>query len=245
VTKDLDPHIAYIQVTYVLPYFDDKELLDRRTDFERNDNVKRFVYHSPFTKSGKAHAQQITDQWMRKTVLMTSQAFPYVKKRIPVVSHTDLDMSPIQVAIEEMTKKVTSLNGVVFSGQPDMKKLQLQLQGAVSAQVHAGPMAYAEAFLSNGAAAKLKIPAKYVESLKNIFREFVSVCNSALELNSRLVDSVQFPYHDSLVTNFNKMKDRLQDILNEQLLTEVMNALHFDQQRNSVNLSNTLSSSSA
>lgn len=42
--------------------------------------------------------------------------------------------------------------------------------GAVSAQVHAGPMAYAEAFLSNGAAAKLKIPAKYVESLKNIFR---------------------------------------------------------------------------
>ena len=68
VTKDLDPHIAYIQVTYVTPYFDDKELLERRTDFERNDNVRRFVYHSPFTKSGKAHGE-ITDQWMRKTVL--------------------------------------------------------------------------------------------------------------------------------------------------------------------------------
>lgn len=88
-TKDLDPHIAYIQVTYVLPYFDDKELLDRRTDFERNDNVKRFVYHSPFTKSGKAHAQQITDQWMRKTVLTSK------KQKMGLEKKLELDFSVI------------------------------------------------------------------------------------------------------------------------------------------------------
>ena len=68
--KELDPNIAYIQVTYVTPYFTDKELLERKTDFERNTNVKRFVYHTPFTKSGKAHGE-ITDQWMRKTVLIS------------------------------------------------------------------------------------------------------------------------------------------------------------------------------
>ena len=62
-------------------------------------------------------------------LFVASQAFPYVKKRIPVVSHSNVDMSPIQVAIEEMTKKVSSLREVVFSDAPDMKKLQLQLQG--------------------------------------------------------------------------------------------------------------------
>lgn len=66
--KELDPNIAYIQVTYVTPYFTDKELLERKTDFERNNNVKKFIFHTPFTKSGKAHGE-ITQQWMRKTIL--------------------------------------------------------------------------------------------------------------------------------------------------------------------------------
>ena len=43
------------------------------------------------------------------------------------------------------------------------------------------------------------------------------MCNAALELNSRLVDAEQFQYHESLVTNFNKMKEKLQDILSEQV----------------------------
>ena len=51
----------------------------------------------------------------------------------------------------------------------------------------------------------------------SLYREFASVCNAALELNSRLVDAEQFQYHESLVTNFNKMKEKLQDILSEQV----------------------------
>ena len=35
----LDPHIAYIQITYVEPYFDDFELRDRVTAFERNFKI--------------------------------------------------------------------------------------------------------------------------------------------------------------------------------------------------------------
>ncbi|XP_067949265.1 dedicator of cytokinesis protein 9-like isoform X3 [Watersipora subatra] len=242
-SKDLDPHIAYIQVTYVIPHFTDKELLERKTDFEKNNNVKRFVFHTPFTKSGKAHGE-ITDQWMKKTILTTAKSFPYVKKRILVSGRKEVDLSPIEVAIEEMTSKVTELNLEVYSSQPDIKKLQLKLQGAVSAQVNAGPMVYAEAFLASGATSKLKLSTQNVESLKNIFREFASVCNAALELNSRLVGSGQLQYHDSLMENFKIIKERLQDILSERLLTEVMNALHFEK-RDSIHLAHTTSSSSA
>ena len=37
----LDPHIAYIQITYVEPYFDDFELRDRVTAFERNFKISK------------------------------------------------------------------------------------------------------------------------------------------------------------------------------------------------------------
>lgn len=47
--------------------------------------------------------------------------------------HTDLN--PIEVAIDEMSKKVTELRQLCASAEVDMIKLQLKLQGSVSVQV--------------------------------------------------------------------------------------------------------------
>lgn len=38
----------YIQVTYVQPYFDDGELLERKNYYDRNTNIKRFFYELPY-----------------------------------------------------------------------------------------------------------------------------------------------------------------------------------------------------
>ncbi len=51
--KDLDSKYAYIQVTHVTPYLEEKELVDRKTDFEKSHNIRRFVFEMPFTISGK------------------------------------------------------------------------------------------------------------------------------------------------------------------------------------------------
>ncbi|KTG32853.1 hypothetical protein cypCar_00043101, partial [Cyprinus carpio] len=70
--KDLDPRFAYIQVTYVVPYFNEKEQLEKKTDFERHHNINRFVFETPFTLSGKKHGD-VEEQCKRKTIL-TSEA---------------------------------------------------------------------------------------------------------------------------------------------------------------------------
>lgn len=62
--------------------------------------------------------------------------------------HKEEELSPIEVAVEDMKAKVAELTEVVYPRTPDVKKLQLKLQGSVSVQVHAGPLAYAEVFLS-------------------------------------------------------------------------------------------------
>lgn len=51
--------------------------------------------------------------------------------------HTDLN--PIEVAIDEMSKKVAELRQLCSSAEVDMIKLQLKLQGSVSVQVSRAP----------------------------------------------------------------------------------------------------------
>lgn len=47
--------------------------------------------------------------------------------------HTDL--SPIEVAIDEMSKKVAEIKQLCSSSEVDMIRLQLKLQGSISVQV--------------------------------------------------------------------------------------------------------------
>lgn len=65
-----------------------------------------------------------------------SHSFPYMKKRIEIVKKTDSVLHPIEVAIDEMQSKVVDIREVVNLSRPDLKKLQLKLQGSVSAQVN-------------------------------------------------------------------------------------------------------------
>ncbi|XP_073074147.1 dedicator of cytokinesis protein 10 isoform X6 [Manis javanica] len=213
-SKDLDPKYAYIQVTYVTPFFEEKEIEDRRTDFEMHHNINRFVFETPFTLSGKKHGG-VEEQCKRRTVLTTSHLFPYVKKRIQVVSQSSTELNPIEVAIDEMSKKVAELNQLCTMEEVDMIRLQLKLQGSVSVKVNAGPMAYARAFLEETNAKKY--PDNQVKLLKEIFRQFADACGQALDVNERLIKEDQLEYQEELRSHYKDMLGELSAIMNEQL----------------------------
>ncbi|XP_020930470.1 dedicator of cytokinesis protein 10 isoform X28 [Sus scrofa] len=212
--KDLDPKYAYIQVTYVTPFFEEKELEDRKTDFEMHHNINRFVFETPFTLSGKKHGG-VEEQCKRRTVLTTSHLFPYVKKRIQVISQSSTELNPIEVAIDEMSKKVSELNQLCTMEEVDMIRLQLKLQGSVSVKVNAGPMAYARAFLEETNAKKY--PDNQVKLLKEIFRQFADACGQALDVNERLIKEDQLEYQEELRSHYKDMLSELSAIMNEQI----------------------------
>uniref|UniRef100_A0AAY5L4U1 Dedicator of cytokinesis 10 n=1 Tax=Esox lucius TaxID=8010 RepID=A0AAY5L4U1_ESOLU len=212
--KDLDPKFAYIQVTYVVPYFDDKEQQEKRTDFERHHNIKRFVFETPFTLSGKKHGD-VEEQCKRRTMLTTSSSFPYLKKRIQVVEQQSTEMNPIEVAIDEMSHKVSELNQLCAMEEVDMIRLQLKLQGSVSVKVNAGPMAYARAFLEEKNAKKY--PDNQVKLLKEIFRQFAEACGQALDVNERLIKEDQLEYQEEMRAHYRDMLTELSTVMNEQI----------------------------
>ncbi|MED6279783.1 Dedicator of cytokinesis protein 10, partial [Characodon lateralis] len=212
--KELDSKYAYIQVTYVVPYFDEKEQQDKRTDFERHHNINRFVFETPFTLSGKKHGD-VEEQCKRRTILTTSSSFPYLKKRIQVVEQQSTEMNPIEVAIDEMSRKVSELNQLCNMEEVDMIRLQLKLQGSVSVKVNAGPMAYARAFFEEKNAKKY--PDNQVKLLKEIFRRFAEACGQALNVNERLIKEDQLEYQEEMRAHYRDMLTELSGIMNEQI----------------------------
>lgn len=212
---ELESRYAYIQVTHVNPYFPEEERNNRQTEFERNNNINTFMFETPFTLEGKAHGK-LEEQWKRRVILKTDYFFPYVKKRIQIVETEVLEMSPIEVAIDEMESRVKELLEIINKHPTDVKKLQLKLQGSISVQVNAGPLAYASTFLEETNCSSY--PVNQVSRLKDVYREFVCTCKEALDLNSQVINSDQYEYQMALESNFSELLQSLSSILNEPLL---------------------------
>ncbi|RXN01054.1 Dedicator of cytokinesis protein 9 [Acipenser ruthenus] len=212
--KDLDSKFAYIQVTHVTPFLEEKELVDRKTDFEKSHNIRRFVFEMPFTGSGKKRGG-VEEQCKRRTILTTTHCFPYVKKRIAVMYQHHTDLNPIEVAIDEMSKKVAELRQLCSSPDVDMIKLQLKLQGSVSVQVNVGPLAYARAFLDD--ASIKRFPDNKVKQLKEVFRQFVEASGHGLGINERLIKEDQLEYQEEMKANYREMARELSEIMHEQI----------------------------
>ncbi|KZS19006.1 Dedicator of cytokinesis protein [Daphnia magna] len=208
----LNAERAYIQITYVEPYFDVSELRHRVTVFERNFNIKRFMYATPFTPDGRAHGE-LHEQYKRKTVLTTANHFPYVKTRIQVVGRHQVVLTPIEVAIEDIQKKTTELALATIQEPPDPKILQMVLQGCIGTTVNQGPLEVASVFLSDLADPEKTID-KFQLKLRLCFKDFSKRCSDALKRNKSLIGPDQLDYQKELERNYRRFTERLAPLIN-------------------------------
>lgn len=69
------------------------------------------------------------------SVSTATNTFPYVKKRVEVVGEKQVELKPVDVAIDEMKARTAELTKLCSCQEVDMIQLQLKLQGCVSVQV--------------------------------------------------------------------------------------------------------------
>ncbi|KAK8745846.1 hypothetical protein OTU49_000046 [Cherax quadricarinatus] len=198
---------ACIQITYVEPYFDEYEYRDRVTSFEKNYNIKRFIFSTPFTPDGRAHGE-LHEQYKRKTILTTQHMFPYVKTRIQVVDRMSWVLTPIEVAIEDIQKKTKELSAAIIQDPPDHKILQMVLQGCIGTTVNQGPMEVAHIFLSDLMESR-KSPSHLQNKLRLCFKDFSKKCYDALRKNKTLTGPDMREYHRELERNYARFTEGL------------------------------------
>jgi hypothetical protein len=224
---------CYVQITHVTPYFDEWEIKERKTDFARNNNINQFIFETPFTKSSKAHAEDLADQYKRKTILVVEQSFPYMKKRLPVVQKKIVELNPIgsesfffirynpndmqlsngYVYIENSLELIGNKTEILRQEllHPSAKTLQLVLQGSVLAQVHAGPTQICKTFLSKPDVKKYNQGS--TEKLRRNLQEFLDVCGEALSKNRELITPTQLSFHQELEEGYKKVREVMEPLL--------------------------------
>ncbi|XP_047212753.1 dedicator of cytokinesis protein 7-like isoform X2 [Girardinichthys multiradiatus] len=210
----LDPNKAYLQITYAEPYFDTYELKERITYFDKNYNLRTFMFCTPFTLDGRAHGD-LHEQYKRKTILTTSHAFPYIKTRVNVIHKEEIILVPMEVAIEDMQKKTQELAFATNQDPADSKMLQMVLQGCVGTTVNQGPLEVAQVFLSD-------IPEdpklfRHHNKLRLCFKDFTKRCEDALRKNKALIGPDQREYHRELERNYNKLKEALGPLITRKI----------------------------
>jgi len=184
--KDLStisPDQCFLQITKIDPFLEDQNV-PRRTFFQRNVNITEFKFETPFTLTGKSHADSISDQYKRKTILTVAGSFPSLLTRLPVASKRDIIISPIENAIEDINMRNASLKLEVERKPPNHKTLTQLLQGSALPQVNEGAISFCRIFLSD-----TQQPAEFVQELCNSLKQFLSLIRTGLILNKQLINT--------------------------------------------------------
>lgn len=124
--NDIDRLKCYLQITKIDPYMQTAG----KTFFECNVNLATFVFETPFTKSGKSHADDVSQQFKRKTILTVAGSFPAMVTRLPVVKKRDVIFTPIESAIEDILKRNNQLEFEINKKPINQKTLTQVLQGS-------------------------------------------------------------------------------------------------------------------
>jgi len=126
---------------------------ERITNLATENEYSTFQFSVPFTKEGKAHAKSIDLQWKRTTVLHVPRPFPYVLTRQVVCKREVRDLTPIEVAIDDINERIQTMNDELkkkpSKAQSDINNLMRLVQGTVAPQVNAGAAEVARVFLPN------------------------------------------------------------------------------------------------
>jgi hypothetical protein len=141
---DLESKDVVIFITAVRPVY------AKSVAPEARNKAIGFCQSVPFTKgSNKAHAKTMDKQWKRNIIFTVPDPFPSVYTRQVVISTTTREVSPIEVAIDDIEERIVAMNSELSSvGKTDENNLMRLVQGTVRPQVNAGAAEVARVFLS-------------------------------------------------------------------------------------------------
>lgn len=205
--------VAFVQIAAVRPHASSNT--KRKTEFDMNHNVGRFALEQPFVPGGGAYGQT-AKQWKRRLVYKCTSTFPHLSPRLLVVDVDERQLSPLACAIETIAGRADQLLEEVQATVPDVKQLQLLLQGSVLLQVNAGPLEIANVFLrADFVAAKDDLAAGEKQDalqtkLRTEFRRFITAAADAVKLNGTLVGADQAEFQNELEKGLERTRAELE-----------------------------------
>ncbi len=168
--------------------------------------------------SNKAHSQNATEQYKRRTILAVvppapsgtgptrDSRFPTFLKRLPVLSRSEVVLTPIEGVIEDIHKRLDRLRKEIDPdvGLPALKTLNQVLSGSVNMQVHGGAEEVCQLFLAMDVVGKYE--PVHVRRLRDALAIFLSLCEQALKVARSLIEKpADQPFQEVLENGYKNL----------------------------------------
>jgi hypothetical protein len=188
--KDRNSDKCFLQITSVRPYVRDPE--QRIGIFENNVNISEFMWETPFTKSGKAQSDNLTEQYKKKTIVKIKEPFPSMMTRIPIIAKEEVILTPVENAIEIIDSSIERLSSVINRDPIDINALHLVLSGTLIPQVNEGIPQIVRSFLGQN---ESKFDEKHIKTLKTRLAKFLTCAQEGLRKSAIHSKEPQKPLH--------------------------------------------------
>ena len=140
---DSDSEDAIIFITSVTPVLSEPSVACPHS----LNQASVFRHSLPFTLGSKAHAANMADQYKRTFTLTVAIPFPFCCNRQIVHSKFIKELTPIEVAIDDIEERIVSFRDELKSNV--LNNIQRLVQGSIMPQVNLGTGEVAKVFLTD------------------------------------------------------------------------------------------------
>ncbi|KAK2467786.1 hypothetical protein APHAL10511_000081 [Amanita phalloides] len=206
----------YIQCTAVtpvpdrnLPVFSNPDVpLSIRAYYE-HCGINIFCSSRPVKKTSRDGFEEV---WTEKTYFTTEEPFPTVLRRSEILSMDVVEISPLEMAlneVEDKTKELASLRvkyeGLAKTAHPvSTNALAMSLNSVVDAPLNAGIASYRHIFFDPSYISRYPERAEMVEKLRVAIDNQVRAIDGCLKLHGHLCPPEFIPFHETLEKFFKR-----------------------------------------
>ncbi|KAI5787677.1 hypothetical protein DFH27DRAFT_592401 [Peziza echinospora] len=206
----------YIHITAVNPehnhfhpVFQRSKVAPHTRDFLLGLRPKEFSHSRPLGGEKRPPA----GMWLEKTIYTTAETFPTILRRSEIISIRHVRSSPIENAIDAITKKTQELAGLekkLSSGEGrggevaqgregNVSILSMTLTGAVDSPVNGGVGQYKPLLEPSEDDDEEEQKPELVVALRTAILDHVGILKKCLALHGRLVQPQMKPMHESMM----------------------------------------------
>ncbi|KRZ77500.1 Dedicator of cytokinesis protein 1 [Trichinella papuae] len=143
--------------------------------------------------------------WLEKTILVTSCRFPGILRWFLVSSESQVELSPLEVAVDSMKATISDLEKLIEEverySERALKPLAAKLQGMLQPAVF-----FTEEFMSKGSRKNLEV----LELLKEQIASQVPLLEKGIFLHAKFCSSDQREFHNLLIDCFKEYKTHVE-----------------------------------
>ena len=202
---------------------DDKEVIG---EYQKRNSASVFVYTKvKASRAGQAaravdKRDTCTNLWIINKFFITEHPFPSIKRVMNVSQVIESEVNPIDGAIQTIRRKMDEiieamkkLKVRIPRGHGDITPFICTINGVVDAAVGGGFNSYTEAFLTPQFQVDQPLMAEKAPILRAELLRQLYVLAEALDLIDQHISPVMRPLYDHMCTNFQKVKARLFDFI--------------------------------